>query len=551
MRRGWGLPGRRTWLVGTAWSLNIHAQLLEPHRVHEVEKATITQAHPRRDATCEVQGWALCPAEVGGGCCPNNYKCDVSSCYATTAGPTTACGREGYYNCPIDAGPGSCCPVGLICAKFGGACVAPEGVSMSICPANYNACPASLGSGCCRSGMACGNGFCYSTALQTYTVSVPLTTTDSSGSTTTRVVTTTTVVTPKPGATNLGGDATENVMQLRPSTIAKLPAVETGNSGGGGGGGGLSQAALGGIIGGSVGLLAVILIATWMILRRLKKTQKAAEEAAAARREPSKGTGREKTLSFGQPTVTEIYAQDGTDPLQSPSLRPSYFRTTSEATAGDSSPAPTSQMRTSGRSTPYGAWPGQYNPVPTSEAPDSRRQSVETFQAYDVRYAQHVMQQQPRQETPPLHQRAGSHDSQMTSAYPGRHMSYSSELEGMHGWSELETESTGGGRHRSSSAARAISPSHSHRGSVELPGSPRMRSDSGTAVGGNIAGSVGTGLVTVNEISELHGYYGPQSHAAGQTAARLDTYPSIAPTAADASQAPPSGNPHPGGGPSY
>lgn len=402
--------------------------------------------------------------------------------------------------------------------------------------------------------MACGNGFCYSTAPRTFTVSMPLTTTDANGQTTTQMVTTTTVMTPKLGATNIA-ETTEKVLQLRPSTVAKMPAIETGGAAGGGGSGGLSQTALGGIIGGSIVLLLVILSATWLILRRLKKTQKAAEELAAARRESSKGTRKDKKQSFGQPTITEMSMPGGTDPLQSPSIRPSYLRTGSDVSARESSPAPTTQNHNSMTSTAYGAWPGQYNPVPTSEAPDSRRPSAETYHPYDARYSQqssqyqHYQQQQQGQEQQlqqgpsPMHQRAGSQDSQMTGANQNRHLSYSSELEGMHGWSELDTDSAtgGGGRRRSSSGAGAMSPPQSHRGSVELPGLSRMRSDSGNGMGGGTMGAAGTGLMTVNEFSELHGYYGPVANAAGQTAARLNRYPSIAPTPIDAYQRPSAG----------
>ena len=65
-----------------------------------------------------------------------------------------------------------------------------------------------------------------------------------------------------------------------------------------------------------------------------------------------------------------------------------------------------------------------------------------------------------------------------------------------------------------------------------------MRSDSGNGVGGGTMGAAGTGLTTVNEFSELHGYYGPRTNAAGQTAARLNRNPSIAPTPIDAYQRP-------------
>lgn len=70
--------------------------------LHWVAKAQVT-AHPllKRDdgGSCPGEGQVLCPASLSGGCCPSQYQCATDSCYATTAGPTTACGLEGFFAC--------------------------------------------------------------------------------------------------------------------------------------------------------------------------------------------------------------------------------------------------------------------------------------------------------------------------------------------------------------------------------------------------------------------------------------------------------------------
>lgn len=67
--------------------------------VHRVAKAQITPGPlVRKDATCPTEHTA-CPETLGGGCCPSRYECATDSCYATTAGITSACGKEGYFAC--------------------------------------------------------------------------------------------------------------------------------------------------------------------------------------------------------------------------------------------------------------------------------------------------------------------------------------------------------------------------------------------------------------------------------------------------------------------
>ncbi|KAH6622763.1 hypothetical protein F5144DRAFT_656358 [Chaetomium tenue] len=72
--------------------------------VHRIPKAQIT-AHlglmRRDDGACPTEHTSCAPS-LNGGCCPSRYACAVDSCYATTAGPTTACGQAGYYACTVN-----------------------------------------------------------------------------------------------------------------------------------------------------------------------------------------------------------------------------------------------------------------------------------------------------------------------------------------------------------------------------------------------------------------------------------------------------------------
>jgi hypothetical protein len=76
--------------------------------VHRIAKAQET-AHPLRrdDGTCPTEHTS-CAASLSGGCCPSRYACAVDSCYATTAGPTTACGKAGWFACAPVNGQGEC-----------------------------------------------------------------------------------------------------------------------------------------------------------------------------------------------------------------------------------------------------------------------------------------------------------------------------------------------------------------------------------------------------------------------------------------------------------
>ena len=76
--------------------------------VHRIAKAQVT-AHPARrdEGSCPAEH-SSCAASLGGDCCPSRYACAVDSCYATTAGPTTACGKAGFFACGPVNGGGEC-----------------------------------------------------------------------------------------------------------------------------------------------------------------------------------------------------------------------------------------------------------------------------------------------------------------------------------------------------------------------------------------------------------------------------------------------------------
>lgn len=74
-----------------------------------IEKSVNVLKHVKRKEVCAVADWSLCPASVGGGCCPGGFACDTASCHATTGGSTTCNGHVGYYSCPLTAGPGKFC----------------------------------------------------------------------------------------------------------------------------------------------------------------------------------------------------------------------------------------------------------------------------------------------------------------------------------------------------------------------------------------------------------------------------------------------------------
>jgi len=347
--------------------------------------------------------------------------------------------------------------------------------------------------------MACGSGICFNTTPRTEQVTTKITTTDSRGHTTVTVATSTTVLIdgPNTSATDSGAPM---IQQFVPSTVSKLPAIQTDDGGGGGGSGGLSSGALGGIVAGVIVLLVVIVVAATFIVMRLKKAERAAKaaEAAAESKRESNSQPRSHKPGFGQPSVSEIDSTTDIEPShQFPIMRPSP-RVRTVSTPSVSNDRSTPNFTTSRTSSPP-IWGVPFNYAP-SEGSDGRQSSLDSYAHRDnnnSRQSQRI-----------------SMDSHGPPYGHSRHPSDTSELEGPHGVSELDTydNAEAESRRRSNSATR---PAKAHVRRTSDPS--RNRGDSNAA-----ANSLGT----VNEMHELHGHYGPIDAVTGQTAARLDRGPS-------------------------
>ncbi|KAI5928175.1 hypothetical protein F4810DRAFT_181872 [Camillea tinctor] len=529
MQSSWGHLGRVGLVALAALVRESVASNGDEYQLHWIDKDNNVLRHPKRDSSCQLADWSLCPASVNGGCCPNGYECDISSCYATTAGPSTACGRVGYYNCPLTAGAGSCCPVGFICAG-GSACLPASGQSSQSCPTSFFGCPSSLGYGCCPDGRVCGSGVCYDTTPTTLPVVFTTTRTESNGDVISTVVTTTSVITPGPDLSSSIAAAI-GVPKLIPSTVAKQSAISTNSSDNSTSG--LSSAALGGIIAAVVVILIAIVVAAVLIIKRLRKTEKAANAAAESRRyDSSKPPTNSNKSGFGQPSVSEVDGVD-VDPRRRARLSP-HMRSQSDSTVANQSQSTTPGFLvsssggegSSGTSSPPIWSQGVFGNILPSDVSDGRQSSQDNYgsggyqsdsndtnhnQSNNARYAQRV-----------------SYDSQVSSFYGRRHWSNASEmagsLYGAHGVSELDTLD----------ASEAAARRQSNSSNLTRPGAAHVRRSSDPSTTTTTTRTIGDSgatapiiaqppLGTVTEIPlELHGHYGPPTLAIGQTAAKLD-----------------------------
>ncbi|KAI2622613.1 hypothetical protein GGS21DRAFT_347509 [Xylaria nigripes] len=450
----------------------------EQHELYWVEKSLNTHRHVKRREVCpQASGWSLCPASVGGGCCPDNFTCEKKSCYAATIGPTSCGGLLGFYGCPLTAGAG-CCPVNWICGVNN--CVLPSGVVGSIsCESGLSKCPDNLGGGCCPDGFVCGTNVCLDNSPKTLPVSETKTTTDSSGRTTVTVVTSTVVITDEPNTSNSARASL--VPQIIPSTVSKVSSIPTGDSGRNSG---LSDGAVGGIAAGIVvALLAIVAVATFVVLR-LKRAEKEVKDARDAeyKRESSNSNPQSHDSPFGQPSISEIDSTVDGDPLRMfPAMRSSQNLQSATAVADRAS----SRVSIANSVSPQ-TWNMPFNQA-SSNGIDGRQSSVDSYVYGDGYQTQRVSV------------------SSYGSPNHSRHTSDTSELEGQHGISELSTPVNEMGR---SSSLQRPTKTHARRTS-DLSGPNYSRCDSGM-------------LGTVNEAHELHGDYGPVHEVAGQTTTNRD-----------------------------
>lgn len=282
------------------------------------------------------------------------------------------------------------------------------------------------------------------------------------------------------------------VPQFVPSTVAKIGAIQTNDSGGSNGG--LSSGALGGIVAGVVVLLIFVVVAATFIvlrLRRAEKARKSAEEASESKHEPSNSQSRSHKLGFEESSISQIDSTTDPDPFHRiPIMIPSPQLRSRSTTYGstDRSPSSTPNFDSSDTSSPP-LWGTPFN-YPSSIVSDGRQSSLDSY---------------PRHDNGPVRMsQTFSVDSQGPHVH-SRQPSDTSELEESHGVSELENNDTK--LQRQSSSTTRPGKGHVRRNS-DHSSQNRARGNS----------SAGTGaLGTVNEILELHGHYGPEQTAAGRT----------------------------------
>ncbi|KAH0496147.1 hypothetical protein TgHK011_003526 [Trichoderma gracile] len=203
------------------------------------QRATSLQ---RKDEVCGVN-MKLCPASLGGNCCPENYDCTSNGCTSPRSSTETAFASSSSY---------------------------------SSCPNGQRLCPSSVGFGCCPDGMACGVSRCYSTQPVTETVVTPITTTASGRVTT---ITTTSVTVRSwsipSGLGSLDGRTNDNndsqAAESTPTSVPKYVPSSTETDGDDGNDESLSTTQLGGIIGGAIALLALVIAAACVMIRHIDR----------------------------------------------------------------------------------------------------------------------------------------------------------------------------------------------------------------------------------------------------------------------------------------
>ena len=148
------------------------------------------------------------------------------------------------------------------------------GVSYSHeCGASSYLCPESLGFGCCKDGLACGQDRCYSTEASTLVFTQTLTTTeDDSKITTTTTVTTVSTPTDDGDATEMPSD--EELHKFYPTAVEKVEPIvteEDDDDDDDSGGGGLSSGQIGGVVAGIVIFLIIVILDASLIIRRIHR----------------------------------------------------------------------------------------------------------------------------------------------------------------------------------------------------------------------------------------------------------------------------------------
>ncbi|KAK0634469.1 hypothetical protein B0T17DRAFT_7411 [Bombardia bombarda] len=510
--------------------------------IHRIAKAQVTGVPLRRDedGTCATD-YTACPASLSGGCCPSRYACATDSCYATTAGPTTACGKANYFACPA-TDSGGCCPVGYLCGPI--QCELPAGLqnTLTSCPNDYFLCPASLNYGCCKNGMGCALNACYSTEPVTTTIYRPVTTT-SDGHTITSTKTAVTVATPT-APTNLPVSDLNVAAKFIPSTVTKLPMTSSQS----GSGGGLTNAQLGGIIAAVVILLIIVITATAVIYRRLNRVQDAVESKKGSTTDPqTKSRSHAQMEHYGRQLHNSPSEPDNmsNDPFITPNSNTSAANTpqigglagqvrrgrsdSDNSAMQNGYPLGTSidgsgNLRYASPDSNVGYFdlPARVQNMPGGRQPMRTSTDSHATHGQQGQFSYHWRQQSNASEL--------SGDGSEHGGGPGSPLAVT-ELDGSGAYVELPVIDQDGGRSRSSSVTASPRPSLGHNRQRSGSNGPRVEAPTSAP---------GFGPLGVVSEEIIHGYYGPRDRQAGQTSVGMGVELDLSsPTVGRALQGPP------------
>lgn len=311
-------------------------------------------------------------------------------------------------------------------------------------------CPEALGYGCCRNGLACGNGYCYATTYPTVSITREILTTDSNFN----VITVTTVVAtayvpsavPTLQTTAVTSSAISKFTPTE-TAVAKVAATSAPSSGG------LGTGALAGIISAAVVILIAILVASFLIIRRLNAVatqSKGSQMAKSGSNRTSKSSNNPGNDPPGGPPGT---FESTPTSSQSPNMsaNPLLLISSDSGSLGPP-PRPSPMHSTSGSqefvvspplpSAQYG-WPlanplqsHLYQPAPAAAAADAqyfdtRHHSRQNSEDFTQQYPGHPWDAQPSPPPAELRDqnlRFGHHRPSLQAAGHGRHWSSASSV---------------------------------------------------------------------------------------------------------------------------
>jgi len=358
--------------------------------------------------------------------------------------------------------------------------------------------------------MGCALNACYATTPLTYEFTQTFTTTTDgtpvTSTTTSRTITTPSVPTGPPSDQDKG-----TWPKFLPETVPKVSEIPSNENAG------LTQTQLGGIVGGVLGLLVIVLVATFIIVRRLRKTAKLYTEASKKesssgdrRSRPGNPRGSHYRPGPYRPAPSQVNQTDDDEMLQ----RMAGDRQSAQ-TSGYSTPFPSSNSEARNTSMDNGFFqdvPARVQNVPGRHSMSTDvRTSVDSHHTAQLPRRQHTRNMSNASELSEGSNGGGGVGSPLLPAELGVEGGFFPELPG----TPLDVY----GRRRSSGGPVSPLSMVASRPSVAQS---RRRSDAQTRdrSSSSAAAQGGPSLDAVAEsVEQMHGYFGPQHVAEGQTRA--------------------------------